>query len=44
MTERTIETPNVTFHALEEGVGALVLCLLLGKRQELGRGFGFQVL
>jgi pimeloyl-ACP methyl ester carboxylesterase len=27
MTERTIRTPNVTFHALEEGSGPLVLCL-----------------
>jgi pimeloyl-ACP methyl ester carboxylesterase len=27
MTERTIATPNVTFHALEEGSGPLVLCL-----------------
>src|SRR5262249_14383103 len=27
MTERTIPTPNVTFHALEEGSGPLVLCL-----------------
>jgi pimeloyl-ACP methyl ester carboxylesterase len=27
MAERTIETPNVTFRALEEGSGPLVLCL-----------------
>jgi len=27
MAERTIQTPNVTFHALEEGSGPLVLCL-----------------
>src|SRR5258706_3410644 len=27
MTSRTIRTPNVTFDALEEGAGPLVLCL-----------------
>src|SRR6266542_2094449 len=27
MTPRTIETPDLTFHALEEGAGPLVLCL-----------------
>jgi len=27
MTPRTIETPNVTFHALEDGAGPLVLCM-----------------
>jgi len=27
MATRTIVTPNVTFHALDEGKGPLVLCL-----------------